>query len=663
MEIKELLEQKNCLIIEEEFLTKKDVLKYLANLSFQQKNISNKKIVFENLLKREEQGTTGFGDEIAIPHARIAGLKKAQLIVLKLKNNIDWESLDQKPVNLIFSILVPEENQNDLHLEVLGTIASKILDRDFISQLQSINSSAKLYDYLIQSLNKTETISPVEKNLNQDFYVAVVACTFGLAHTYLAEEKLKQYAAENQLEIKVETHGAKGDLNLITEEDLLRAKGVILAVDKDLDLKHIIHQNILKIKTSNVMKDVDQVFKKINNPERKENKFTQFFKLKLFNGLNNSSAKVFNLFLIPVLIVGIFKYILTFQQVDFINEFFTGFEYIAVLAPAILTGILTYQLTKKNEVIAGGVFVVLAICSEINLVVNKEKSMGLLGVIVFTAISYLIYKSFYFIKDKWKFIYQNDNLNAGFKWLTKIIIIMSILTIAYFSINSLGQLNNNFYEFIFEQQANHWWFRFIIALIFFYGMMWDLGGPINKWILMISGFFFYDSLSVDVQQIWMTPITATALAIPMPSAAVWFRGIILNKYLDKEELIKSKEAKTAMLRSLSEGYLYFKNKYRWKAQIANFFLATTAALTVGYFNLEFYGGLANFYGIIFSFSTSTNLITYPNVVFTIFIVQTLLIGGLIQIIFLQNKNTKKKGTKNGSKKEMKNSLHSSDTLR
>ena len=88
--------------------------------------------IFDKLYEREKLGTTAFGNGFAIPHARVKGIEEAKVIVLKLNNGIDFNSVDDSKVDVIISLLAPDD-ENDLHIELLSHIA-KLLDSQIIRE-------------------------------------------------------------------------------------------------------------------------------------------------------------------------------------------------------------------------------------------------------------------------------------------------------------------------------------------------------------------------------------------------------------------------------------------------------------------------------------------------------------------------------------------------
>ena len=128
--------------------SKKRVLETLACLLAEGNGELHEDRVFEELVNRERLGSTGLGNGVAIPHCRIAKLDAITGVCISLDEGVDFESIDQKPVDIVFGIMVPEE-ANDSHLEALSIIAEKFQRSEFIDQLRKADSDSSLYDLLV----------------------------------------------------------------------------------------------------------------------------------------------------------------------------------------------------------------------------------------------------------------------------------------------------------------------------------------------------------------------------------------------------------------------------------------------------------------------------------------------------------------------------------
>lgn len=188
------------------------------------------------ILAREALTSTGLGEGIAMPHSKNSAVKEAVVLFAKKPGGLDYESLDGQPTDLFFMIAAPE-GANDTHLAALAELSQYLMKDGFADALRTKNTP----DEVLAAFNSAESekteevVEPV--NADQDFVVAVTACTTGIAHTYMAEEALKKQAKEMGVAIKVETNGASGVGNRLTAEDIQKAKGVIIAADKAVEME------------------------------------------------------------------------------------------------------------------------------------------------------------------------------------------------------------------------------------------------------------------------------------------------------------------------------------------------------------------------------------------------------------------------------------------
>ena len=215
----------------------------------------------KGVFAREEEGTTGIGMGIAIPHCKSDAVTKAGLAAMVVKDGVDFESLDGTPAKIIFLIAAPNTEDN-VHLQVLSKLSVMLMDEQFTNSLINagsvdeflniIDSTEKAKDEK-EAAKEAKAKEPVEVKKDDVFIVAVTACPTGIAHTYMAAANLKKAAQKKGIEIKVETQGAQGVEDEITADDLARCDACIIASD-------------VKIKGSSRFKDVPTMNFKVNEP-------------------------------------------------------------------------------------------------------------------------------------------------------------------------------------------------------------------------------------------------------------------------------------------------------------------------------------------------------------------------------------------------------------
>lgn len=227
MNINDLL-RKDAMIMDLKATTKQEAIAEMVQKLYDVGAISDIETFKTGILAREAQTSTGLGDGVAMPHAKNAAVKRPTVLFAKSKQGLDYEALDGQPTYLFFMIAAPE-GANDTHLQALAALSSRLLDGDFISQLKNAETPDQ-----VQALFAKEETEETEEVVdeNRPYIIAVTACPTGIAHTFMAADALKKKAKEMGVEIKVETNGSDGIKNKLTDEDIARSVGVIVAADK-----------------------------------------------------------------------------------------------------------------------------------------------------------------------------------------------------------------------------------------------------------------------------------------------------------------------------------------------------------------------------------------------------------------------------------------------
>lgn len=130
-----------------EWLSKKRVLENLSTIISQHLsgNSDHSEVLFQKFLSREKLGSTAIGNGVAIPHCRAPGVKRIYGCLVTLKNPINFDAFDNKPVDLIFALVVPEE-RNDEHLATLARVASILQSKASRQTLRECQSDKTLFD-------------------------------------------------------------------------------------------------------------------------------------------------------------------------------------------------------------------------------------------------------------------------------------------------------------------------------------------------------------------------------------------------------------------------------------------------------------------------------------------------------------------------------------
>lgn len=241
--------------------SKSEAIDNLVDLMMSTGNISDKEEYKKAILAREELSTTGIGEGIAIPHAKVGAVKKATLVAAVSKDGIDYESLDGAPSNLFFMIAAPD-GANNTHLDVLSRLSTILMDGKFRESL--VNSKDNTEFLKLINTKETEKFgddtakeeapkAEAAKKENKGGYqiLAVTACPTGIAHTYMAAEALQNKANELGITCKVETNGSSGIKNALTKEDIANATCIIVAADKNVEMTRFDGKKVIITKVAN----------------------------------------------------------------------------------------------------------------------------------------------------------------------------------------------------------------------------------------------------------------------------------------------------------------------------------------------------------------------------------------------------------------------------
>lgn len=254
---------------------KKDVLNQMVDLMAASGKISDKENYLAAVFAREEEGTTGVGEGIAIPHGRCTGVSNPGLAAMVLPAGVEYESLDDEPVNLIFLIAAPEGAGN-VHITILSKLSMMLMDEEFTAALKN----AKSVDEFLEIIDKAETekddadaekeraaqeinLAADRAKAEQKLILAVTACPTGIAHTYMAAENIEKAAKKKGYLVKVETRGSGGAKNVLTEEEIEAADGIIVAADTNVPMDRFDGKKLIECQVSHGINKADELINEI----------------------------------------------------------------------------------------------------------------------------------------------------------------------------------------------------------------------------------------------------------------------------------------------------------------------------------------------------------------------------------------------------------------
>ena len=227
-------------------------------------------------MKRESQTSTGLGDGIAMPHAKNKAVVKPAVVFAKSAAGVDYASLDGQPAHLFFMIAAPE-GANNVHLEVLASLSRLLINPDFTASLkkaqtpeevQGLFAAAEAAREAKEQAEAAAKAAPVAATeTKKPFVIAVTACPTGIAHTYMAEDSLKQMAEKMGVDIRVETNGSDGVKNPLTADEIHRADGVIVAADKKVEMARFNGKHVLQRPVSDGINKAEELITKAMRQE------------------------------------------------------------------------------------------------------------------------------------------------------------------------------------------------------------------------------------------------------------------------------------------------------------------------------------------------------------------------------------------------------------
>ena len=248
MRITELL-GRDCILLNAQANDKLDALQQIVKQMMNSGAISDEEAFMTRVLDREEEGTTGTGEGIAIPHGKGSMVNRPALAAMTIPSGVDYNSLDGEPVDLVFLIAAPNTEDN-VHLEVLSRLSVMLMDEKFQKNLRQ---AANVEEFL-NVIDRAEQVRLNKENGKEismaGKIVAVTACPTGIAHTYMAAEALERAASERGCPIKVETRGSGGAKNILSASEIAEADCVIIAADTNVPMERFVGKKVIQVQVS-----------------------------------------------------------------------------------------------------------------------------------------------------------------------------------------------------------------------------------------------------------------------------------------------------------------------------------------------------------------------------------------------------------------------------
>ena len=245
--------------------SKQDAINKLVDLMAKNGNLTDKEKYTQVVLKREEEGSTGIGEGIAIPHGKTDAVSKPGLSAMVINDGVEFDSLDGQPAKLLFLIAAPNTKDN-VHLDVLSILSTLLMDTEFRKSLMEAKTPEEFLRYI--DIAENAKLSQTKKNDEYEI-LAITSCPTGIAHTYMAAEALEKMGEQLGHKVKVETHGSSGVKNKFTKEEIKNAKAVIIAADTKIDLSRFDGKKLIKAKVADGINRPQELIERVLSSDAK----------------------------------------------------------------------------------------------------------------------------------------------------------------------------------------------------------------------------------------------------------------------------------------------------------------------------------------------------------------------------------------------------------
>ncbi len=250
--------------------SKEDIIDQAIEIMHKKGNISDVAAYKKAILAREEEGTTGVGMAVAIPHGKGDFVASAGLVAMTIPDGVDFDSLDGEPVKLLFMIAAPNTKDN-VHLDVLAKLSGFLVDDELIEILINAKNSEEFLSILDSKDVEEESVeSPIissNESTEKTKLLAVTSCPTGIAHTYMAAEALTKAAEKYNCTIKVETRGSSGTKNEVSAQEIAEAKAIIIAADSKVPMDRFNGKHIIECKVSDGIHKAEELVQRAKNQD------------------------------------------------------------------------------------------------------------------------------------------------------------------------------------------------------------------------------------------------------------------------------------------------------------------------------------------------------------------------------------------------------------
>lgn len=234
--------------------SKEEILRKAIALMVKQGNISDEEQYRKAVFAREEEGTTGVGDGIAIPHGRCDCVKRPGLVALVIPEGVSYEALDDEPVTLLF-LIAADTGSGSEHIDILSKLSAMLMHGEFTKALKQAKTPEEFLRLIDEAEVKKDEKRDAKKEESVSFgyrkkLLAVTACPTGIAHTFMAAEAIEKSAKAHGCFVKVETRGSGGAKNVLTEQEIEDADCIIVAADTKVPMERFHGKKVIEVPVS-----------------------------------------------------------------------------------------------------------------------------------------------------------------------------------------------------------------------------------------------------------------------------------------------------------------------------------------------------------------------------------------------------------------------------
>ncbi|MGL4687087.1 MAG: fructose-specific PTS transporter subunit EIIC, partial [Fusobacteriaceae bacterium] len=499
MSLKKLISENN-IILDCDYKTKEEVIRELVKKLSEEGTVTSEEEFYKVVMEREKLSPTGLEEGLAIPHGKSEYVKTARVAIARLKTPLeDWESIDEtNKVKLVFLIAIPKKEEGTTHIDILTKLSTSFMEEGFIEKLQNSKTKEELLEVIYNVEKKEENEVKVHENMK--YIIGVTACPVGIAHTYMAASSLEKKGEQLGYEIKIETNGSVGIKNGLTKEDIERADGIILAIDKTIEMSRFFGKKIIQVSVKEAIKNPEELINKAlrgegeiylsEKGELNNNKKVGIYK-HLMNGVSN---------MLPLVVCGGVLIALSIalsgikagSGADVTNPFFKemlelGVTAFGLMIP-ILAGYIAMSIADRPGLAPGLIGGALA---------NKVGAGFLGGIVAGFAAGYIAR----WVKE-WK---VPESLRPIMPIFVIPLVASSLVGVVMYFIGApITGFMNMLTEFLKGLQSG----SIVLALILGLMIAFDMGGPVNK----VAFLFGSAMITQGVPEV-MGPV-AVAICIP-----------------------------------------------------------------------------------------------------------------------------------------------------